>query len=98
MKRKPKKAAKKATRKAKAAVPRSAQTIKLIRSPKEGEVRGQSAVICAVLERHHGKMVVSDLIKALTGRIKTRNVLGMADVYAMNRPGLIAKGLVEVKS
>jgi len=89
-----KKAAKKATRKP-TLVPRSAQTIKLLRQPKDGELKGQAAVIVGVLQKK-GSMVVSDLIKALEGKIETKNVLGMADVYAMNRPILIGKGLVEV--
>jgi len=98
MQRKPKKASKK-TRPTRttSAVPRSAQTITLVKKPEKGSLRGQAAVICAVLERHHGKMVVSDLIEALEGKIVTRNKLGMGDVYSMTRPVLISKGLVEVK-
>ncbi len=80
-----KKAARKSTRKpsVQLTTPRTAQTIKLLRQPKEGELKGQAAVICAVLEKKGGKMVVADLISALEGKIETKNVLGMRDVYAI---------------
>jgi hypothetical protein len=94
MKRKLKKAPKRKT-----AVPEvAAPTIKLLCMPKDGELRpGQAFTILEILNKKGGTLTVPELLKAMEGKIATRNVLGLRDVYYMNRPKLIAGGFVEVE-
>jgi hypothetical protein len=75
---------------------RATQIIKLLRKPKDGELKGQALTILEVLEKKGGTLTVAELIRALEGKIQTKNCLGVVDCYAMNRPRLLEGGYVEV--
>ena len=71
-------------------------TVTLKKQPKNGELQGQAEIIVATLAAKGKKLTVPELIKALEGKIVTRNVKGLADVWAMNRKRLVEEGYVTV--
>jgi hypothetical protein len=68
-------------------------TIKLVKAPKEGELRGQALAITNILKRK--PMGKAALIAVIGKKIPSKNKLGAADLWHMNRPKLIAGGYVE---
>jgi hypothetical protein len=67
-------------------------TIKLVKTPKEGELKGQALAITAILKRK--PMTKAALIEAIGKKIPSKNVLGARDLWHMNRPKLIEGGYV----
>jgi hypothetical protein len=68
-------------------------TIKLVKTPKEGELKGQALAIANILKRK--PMAKAALIVAIGKKIPSKNVLGARDIWHMNRPKLIEGGYVE---
>ena len=68
-------------------------TIKLVKTPKEDELRGQALAITDILKRK--PMTKAALIAAIGKKIPSKNVLGAVDLWHMNRPKLIAGGYVK---
>jgi hypothetical protein len=80
-----------------AAIP-TPQTITLLRMPKDGELRaGQALTILEILERKGGTLPLPELLKAMEAKIVHQNILGIRDVFYMNRPRLLEGGFIEVK-
>ncbi len=71
----------------------AAITVKLVKTPKEGELRGQALAITHILKRK--PMTQAALIAAIGKKIPSKNKLGAVDVWHMNRPKLIDGGWVE---
>lgn len=68
-------------------------TIKLVKAPKEGELKGQALAITHILKRK--PLTKAALIAAIGKKIPSKNVLGARDIWHMNRPKLVAGGWVE---
>jgi hypothetical protein len=68
-------------------------TIKLAKTPKEGELKGQALAITNILKRK--PMAKAALIEAIGKKIPSKNKLGAADLWHMNRPKLIERGYVK---
>jgi hypothetical protein len=75
-----------------------APSIKLLRMPKDGELRsGQALTILEILSKKGGTLTVPELLKLMEKKILHKNKLGIKDVYYMVRPRLLEGGFIEVK-
>ncbi len=73
----------------------NAKMITLVKLPKAGELKGHALVIVETLQANKKRMTVPELLAALEGKVVTKNVLGMRDVWHMTRPRLLAAGYIK---
>jgi hypothetical protein len=83
----------KAAAKAKAGRAPSNSVITLLKAPEEGQLRGQALAICGLLKKGKG-IAKAELIEAIGKAIPSKNKLGAADLWSMNRRKLIDGGFV----